>query len=159
MSGIFLPDMNIEIRKLESTDAHKLSELVDLYEDVFEMEKFKKPSLDYFEKMLSESSVIVFIAEKDGKIIGGMTAHILHSTYFESAYVYVYDLAVKGEFQRQGVGTKLMEKIKDYSRKLGFDEVFLQADKVDKYAVDFYTKIGGLPEDDVIHFAFPLNKN
>lgn len=151
--------MEISTNKLETTNAEKLSELVDLYEDVFEMEKFKKPSLNYFEQMLSKDSVIIFVAEKDNKIIGGLTAHILHSTYFESAEIYIYDLAVKREFQRQKVGTKLMKSFEDYCRKSGFEEFFLQADTIDKHAIDFYTKIGGLIEEDVVHFSFSLNKN
>ena len=148
--------VKVKIIKLISEDAEKLSDLVDIYEDVFEMKNFKKPSLKHFEQMLSKDSVIILVAEKDEQIIGGLTAYVLNSTYFESADVYVYDLAVKTTFQRQGIGTKLMKGIEDYCRELGFYEIFLQADKIDKHAVDFYTKLGGLPEDDVIHFSFPL---
>lgn len=150
--------MKVKIYKLESSDAEKFSRLVDAYEDAFEMEKFEKPSAEYYEQMLSKESVIVFAAEKNNEIIGGLTAHILYSNYSEAAEVYIYDLAVKTEFQRQGIGTKLMTAIKEYCEEINVSEVFLQADKIDEHAVKFYNKIGGRPEDEIIHFSFPINK-
>ena len=151
--------MDVTIYKLKSKDAQKLSDLVDIYADVFEMKKFEKPSNEYFEQMLSQESVIVYVAENNQEIIGGLTAHILPSTYFESAEVYIYDLGVKEEFQRSGIGTMLVEDFNDYCSKRGFKEMFVQADTVDEHAVAFYKKIGGFPEEDVIHFSFPLNKD
>lgn len=150
--------MNTEIIRLGFSDSDKFSELVDVYEEVFEMENFKKPPVNYLEKLLAYESVLIFAATDKDKVIGGLTAYVLPSPYFQSAEVYVYDLAVKTEYQRRGIGTKLMQAIKDYCGNLGMKEVFLQADYIDQHAVDFYTKIGGVRED-VIHFSFALKSN
>lgn len=150
--------MNVEILKLSVSDADKFDELVDVYADVFEMGDFQKPSVEYLHKLLGLEWIIIFAAVENNKVIGGLTAYILPSPYFQSAEVYLYDLAVKTTYQRQGTGTKLMQAIKDYCETLGIKEIFLQADYVDPHAVSFYNRIGGKRED-VIHFSFPLKSS
>ena len=56
-----------------------------------------------------------------------------------------------------GIGSKLIKELKEISCSNGDKEIFLQADIEDKYAIDFYNKIGGIPEN-VIHFSFSCNK-
>lgn len=51
---------------------------------------------------------------------------------------YSYDMAVLTAYQRKGIGRKLVEFANEYCRGRGFKEVFVQADKVDDYALDFY---------------------
>jgi aminoglycoside 3-N-acetyltransferase I len=112
--------------------------------------------------MLKNTNIILVVAKYEDMIIGGLTAHELPSTYFESNEIYVYDLALHKDFQRTGIGTRLIEKLKRISCDNGDKEIFLQADIDDKYAIDFYKKIGGVPEE-VIHFSFACdpdnNKN
>ena len=97
------------------------------------------------------------VAKYKEEIIAGLTAHQFDSTYFEANEVYVYDLAVHQNFQRKGVGTGLMEELKRISCSNGDKEIFLQADIEDEYALKFYKKIGGIPEN-VIHFSFACKK-
>lgn len=143
------------IRPLAHSEVNKLGELIDVYEDVFEMKDFKKPPPEYLQKLLNNEQLIFFVAEDQDKVIGGLTANILPSVYFQSAEVYVYDLAVKREYQRQGVGSDIMKDLNDFCRKKGYQELFIQADVQDSHAIDFYNKIGGAPES-VMHFSFTL---
>ena len=149
----------IEYLPLSVNNLEDLVKLIKLYENVFEMNPFPYPSRDYLKKLLKNDKIIFIVAKFEDEIIGGLTAHELASTYFESNEVYVYDLAVHQDFQRKGIGTKLIEELKKISCNKGDKEIFLQADIDDKYAIEFYNKIGGVPED-VIHFSFacPMNK-
>ncbi|WP_414469703.1 GNAT family N-acetyltransferase [Methanobacterium sp. ACI-7] len=131
--------------------------LIKIYENVFEMEPFQYPSDSYLEKVLKNENTIFVVAKYEEEIIGGLTAHQLASTYFEANEVYVYDLAVHQDFQRKGIGTRLIEELKKICCNAGDKEIFLQADVGDNYAIDFYKKIGGVPED-VIHFSFACNE-
>ena len=143
----------IEYLHLNVNNLEEILKLIKLYENVFKMESFKYPSQSYLENMLKNDNIIFIVAKYREEIIGGLTAHILASTYFESNEVYVYDLAVHHDFQRIGIGTRLIEELKRISCVKGDKEIFLQADIGDEYAIDFYKKIGGIPED-VIHFSF-----
>lgn len=147
----------IEYLQLSVNNLEELVKLIKLYENVFEMEPFQYPSHDYLEKILKNENTIFVVAKYEEEIIGGLTAHQLASTYFEANEIYVYDLAVHLEFQRKGIGTRLIEELKKISCSKGDKEIFLQADIKDEYAIDFYKKIGGVPEN-VIHFSFTCKK-
>lgn len=141
--------------RLGGDDVEGLLELIKLYQTVFEMEPFEYPSRSYLERILKNDNTIFLVASFKEDIIAGLTAHQLPSTYFEAHEVYVYDLAVHPDHQRKGIGTQLMEELKRISCQKGDKEIFLQADIEDAYAIDFYKKIGGVPEN-VIHFSFQL---
>ncbi len=143
----------IEYSQLDLNNLGELVKLIKLYENVFEIETFKYPSQSYLKKILKNENTIFLVARYENDVIGGLTAHQLASTYFEANEVYVYDLAVHQDFQRMGIGSQLIEELKEISCSNGDKEIFLQADIEDEYAIDFYNKIGGIPEN-VIHFSF-----
>ncbi|MBN8782124.1 MAG: GNAT family N-acetyltransferase [Terrimonas ferruginea] len=156
MQGSSALFFTMNLIKLARHDRPRLSGLIKLYERVFEMEPFAVPPAEYLDTLLTNPGIIFIVAEEEEKIVGGLTAHVLHSVYFTSAEVYVYDLAVSEEQQRKGIGTQLMKALQEYCRQQGYREVFVQADRPDQHALNFYQKTGGLPED-VIHFTYPLN--
>jgi aminoglycoside 3-N-acetyltransferase I len=89
------------------------------------------------------------------RIIGGLTAYILASIHREDNEVYIYDLAIQQKYQRQGVGTALMTFFFDEMKVKNVKYIYVQADKVDEHAVNFYKKLGGNQED-VYHFDFEI---
>ena len=143
----------IEYSRLRVDDLEDLIKLIKLYENVFKMKPFQYPSKDYLKKILKNENTIFMVAKYEKEIIAGLTAHQLPSTYFEANEVYVYDLAVHQDFQRKGIGTRLIEELKKISCNKRDKEIFLQADIEDEYAIEFYKKIGGIPEN-VIQFSF-----
>lgn len=147
--------MKVEIKKLSSPDIEIFKELILVFEDVFEMKNFEMPHDNHLRQLLSKNDFYVFVALSNGEVVGGLTAYTLQQYYSERPLVYVYDLAVKTDMQRKGIGTKLMAEIVDYCQKTGVEEVFVQADEIDQYAVDFYRSTGAVGEK-VIHFYYPL---
>ena len=148
----------IKYSRIRANNLDDLVELIKLYENVFEMKQFQYPSSNYLKKILKNENTIFMVAKYEEEIIAGLTAHQLPSTYFEANEVYVYDLAVNKNFQRRGIGTRLIDELKKISCNSGDKEIFLQADIEDKYAIEFYKKIGGIPEN-VIHFSFSCNRS
>src|SRR5688572_28719768 len=128
--------MTTQIIKLDHHDIKRFTELIRLFEDVFEMKNFVMPSETHLQKVLSGETFFSFVAVCDNKIIGGLTCYILPAYYVASSYVDIFDLAVSPVFQRKGIGRMLIESVKEYSKSLGYEEVFVQADEVDQYAVD-----------------------
>jgi len=68
-------------------------------------------------------------------------------------------VAVLTEYPRKGVGRKLIAFTKEYCREKGFEEIFVQADKVDDYAIDFYRSTMPTTEEQVIHFNYSLTND
>ena len=127
--------------------------MLTLFEQVFEMKDFKMPGEKHLKKLLGSKNFVVFIALDENVVIGGLTAHILPSYYSESSEVYIYDLAVKTNFQRKGIGKKLLLALTAYCRENNYKAFFVQADEADGHALEFYSATGGLPEK-VVHFNY-----
>jgi ribosomal protein S18 acetylase RimI-like enzyme len=148
--------MNIEVKKLSGQDLETFKKLILVFEDVFEMKNFQMPDDDYLQQLLAKDSFYVFVALSEGKVVGGLTAYVLQQYYSRLPLVYIYDLAVQTAFQRKGIGKQLMTSIINYCKENGVEEVFVQADEVDDYAVEFYSSTGGRGER-VRHFYYPLH--
>jgi aminoglycoside 3-N-acetyltransferase I len=146
--------LKAEIEILESNDIDKLDELISVFENVFEVENLKRPSKTHFQKLLSNENFLAVIAKTDNKIIGGLTVYLLDQYYSERPLAYLYDLAVLTEYQRNGIGKKLIEFTKEYCRHQGFEELFVQAEKADDHAIDFYRLTKPTREEHVIHFSY-----
>ena len=142
-----------EVQVLESGDLQKLVQLVRLYEQLFEMENFLLPSKEYLQSLLDRKGMTFLVALINNKVVGGLTAHDLPSTYFEANEVYIYDLAVAKEHQRKGIGRMLLDELSKICKKKGESEIFVQSDIADEHALAFYKATGGVPEE-VIHFSY-----
>ncbi|MFA5834164.1 MAG: GNAT family N-acetyltransferase [Bacteroidota bacterium] len=149
--------MNITCQKLNEQDLDRLTALIRVYENVFEMHNFSMPHTDHLQTLLTNGKIIFYTALLNNVVVGGLTAHILSSTYYPSSEVYIYDLAVRTEYQRKGIGKQLIASLKEYCTGLGIKEIFVQADVVDQHALDFYKATGGVAEN-VIHFSYSLPK-
>jgi aminoglycoside 3-N-acetyltransferase I len=150
--------LKTEIEILKSNDIDKLKELISVFATVFEMENFKCPSEAHLGKILNGDNFIAVIAKTEDKIIAGLTVYFLDQYYSERPLAYIYDLAVLTEYQRKGIGKKLIEFTNEYCRQQGFEELFLQVDKVDNHAIDFYRLTKPTREEQVIQFSYGLEK-
>lgn len=148
--------MSIKIQKLEYKDLDKFIALIKLFEKVFEMKNFVMPDKEHLIKILSKNDFIVFVALKNSEVIAGLTAYTLEQYYNRKPLAYIYDLAVDTEYLRQGIGRKLISSIKGFCKRNNYEEMFVQADKVDDYALGFYRSTKPSDEEDVSHFYYNL---
>ena len=149
----------MEVKKLSAQDITQFIELIKVFEIVFEMENFQMPPQTHLEKLLAKPDFMVFVATQDNVVIGGLTIYTLEQYYMTKPLAYIYDLAVKTSLQRQGIGQLLIKAANTHCKALGYEEVFVQADKVDDYALDFYRKTQPTEEEDVSHFYYTLSKD
>lgn len=148
----------MEIKKLNGEDIDEFVGLIRVFEDVFEMENFSMPNQEYLSNVLKKPDFIVFVAIIESQVIGGLTAYTLEQYYSEKPLAYIYDLAVMTKYQRQGIGKQLIGAMTKYCKERGYEEVFVQADKVDDYAIDFYRSTPITAEEEVVHFYYSLDK-
>ncbi len=146
----------IEIRTLGAGDLREFKELLKVFEEVFEMEDFIVPSDQHLTKVLSREDFIVQCVIFEGRVIAGLTAYVLHQYYSTRPLAYIYDLAVLSMYQRQGLGKVLISAIVKLSRERKYEEVFVQADTADTYALEFYRGTRPTAEEDVRHFYYTL---
>ena len=147
-------DKNLHIKKLSINDIVRFEQLIKLFADIFEMTEFFMPKRAYLHKLLSKDDFHVFVVLKESSVIGGLTVYTLNQYYCEKPLAYIFDVAVCPQWQRQGVGTTLIQETKLYFQQNGYEELFVQAEKADTHASDFYRKTQPTAEDDVLHFTW-----
>ncbi len=99
----------------------------------------------YLDRLLRSRDFFALAAIEPAGVVGGITAHTLAMTRSESSELFIYDLAVRADRQRQGIGRLLVDRLKAHARVAGIDVVFVPADDEDVDALDFYRAIGGVP--------------
>lgn len=151
--------MNLEIAKLTQNDIDDFCCLIRVFEEVFEWDNFVFPVKIHLQKVLASPMFMVFVAKADKQLAGGLTAYVLDSYNAEKPSAYIYDLAVLGSFQRQGIGKSLIITLNNYCKKNGFKEVYVQADIVDNHAVEFYRSTPISSELQAIHFTYSFDNN
>lgn len=144
------------IQVLKSSDINKFHELISVFEVVFEMRNLNRPDSVHLQKLLEKENFFAITALNNNKVIAGLTVYILEQYYSEKPLAYLYDLAVLTEFQRKGIGRQLIRFTNEYCRQRGFEEIFVEADKTDSYAIDFYRLTNPTAEEQVIHFSYLL---
>ena len=147
----------MNVKKLYHEDIRHFEAMIVLFENVFEMKNFVMPEQGHLRKLLAKEDFHVFVALADGAVIGGLTAYTLLQYYSVKPLAYIFDLAVSVDHQRQGIGQALIAEANRYFQEHGYEEVFVQADQVDTYALDFYRKTFPTGEQDVSHFYYLLN--
>lgn len=85
-----------------------------------------------------------FVAEADGKIVGGVWGA------FNGRRLWVYHLAVKPEYQNQGVGTKLFKAVEEAAIEIGVPKMSLGVELTNLKVVPFYEKFGFKAEGDAL---------
>lgn len=148
--------MQANIQLLDTEDIGDFIKLILVFEEVFEMQNFILPDKTYLQNLLIQPNFKTWVAKVENQILGGLTVYILKQYYSQRPLAYIYDLAVKTKFQRKGIASKLIETVKKYCKEQNFEEVFVQADRIDDYALQFYRSTGITEEEDVIHFYYKL---
>ncbi len=143
-------DELVVIQKLQSVD--ELKQLVVVFSLVFEEEYGVAD--DYLKKMLVNDAVVILGAVKDKEIVGGLVAFEMTPIHGSKEF-YIYDIAIHPSHQKQGLGKRLIEHLKEESKNRGVKTIFVEAESEDVGAVAFYRAIGG-EEVAVNHFNFTI---
>ena len=116
-------------------------------------EPYESLSDRYLDSLLARPEFWAFVALRSRAVVGGLTAHALQMTTREAAEVFLYDIAVDRNHQRQGIGRRLVEALRFQARAAGIQVVFVPAENEDIHAIEFYKALGGSPTD-VTFFEF-----
>ncbi len=98
---------------------------------------------DYVRRLLQREDFWAVAAIESGTVVGGITAHALPMTRDQSTELFIYDLAVRADRQRQGVGRALVRELLELAAAVGIKTSFVPAEDEDTHALEFYRAIGG----------------
>ncbi|MGL4576743.1 MAG: GNAT family N-acetyltransferase [Burkholderiaceae bacterium] len=143
---------SIRIHRLQTQDIALARELFTLMARVFE-EECAPLSDAYLHTLLQRQDFWALAAFADELLAGGLTAHVLPMSRSPSRELFLYDIAVRADLQRHGIGARLVAVLREQGAQAGIATVFVAADEEDTHALDFYRALGG-QESVVRHYTF-----
>ncbi len=140
----------MNIRKVNIND---YKDVINLYKQLFDTEKFFDDNLvrtykvdekeeRRIRKMITSRKVIFLVAEIDNKIVGLIDGYIIESIYFKEKISYLDHLCVDEKYRNNEIGSKLIEKFSEISKKKGAKYIKLNAFEENTPAVSLYSKLG-----------------
>lgn len=147
----------IEIKQLTTEDLLIFKSLVNIFNTVFEEDEPTSGSDASLLKLLSNNNFIALVALSDNQVIAGLTAYELQMYYSDTSEIFLYDMAVKPEYQRIGIGKALIQHLKEYCIKNNIKTLFVMAHEEDEHAIEFYRSTGGMGEK-VVNFLYKIEE-
>ena len=147
-----------EVRRLRPGDDAVAREMFELMADVFGEDEEGGADGDPLRdddvmSLLEREDFWAVVATEGERVVGGLTAHALPMTRNRSTELFIYDLAVRADRQRRGIGRTLVTELLALARSSGIDTAFVPAENEDMHALDFYRAVGGVPSP-VMFFTF-----
>ena len=136
-------DGKIKIREAVSSD---ITELVGLLRDLFSIEadfRFDEQKQRAGLLMLIESDCnekVLFVAEKDKRVIGMCSAQTLISTAEGGKAAMIEDMVIEKSARGNGIGRLIMDEVTSWAEENGITRLQLLADKNNIRAISFYKK-------------------
>lgn len=104
---------------------------------------FKDVGINYYKEQLNDPNAITFVAEEDGTAVGYIAVTPRHFSYRKMKYAEIDNMGVSPSHRSKGVGSMLIEKVKEWAREKGFVRLFVSTYWGSEKARAFYKKNGG----------------
>lgn len=115
--------------------------IISLWNGIFRNDSLHNEPRGSIERKLQMHDGLFFVAESDGTIIGTVMAG------YDGHRGWLYSLAVDPDFRHRGIGASLVETAEMALKQLGCLKVNLQVLGDNGAVVEFYRKLGFMPED------------
>ena len=145
----------IEDKPLNSREYMKL-DIEDIYL-VLQMEKDFRPNFineNNARIFLSNPKNWIYACVENKKIIGFAYGYELNRLNQEGNMLYIHEVGILDDYQHQGIGTELMERLKRICKEMGMCRIFLLAVKNNINACKLYEKVGmkSVHDDDIVFY-------
>jgi ribosomal protein S18 acetylase RimI-like enzyme len=143
--------MNITIRKAENKDFDKIvelsTELQDYEKAIYPVRKagnaYSKSAVTRMYKEMNAKEIDIFVAEsEEGQIVGYSSGHASDETCDEKNSYYVEDLAVTEAFRGQGIGTQMLDYMKNFAKENGFQRFSIGVISANYRTLELYKNYG-----------------
>ena len=136
--------MNLTIRPLEEQD---YLEMLSLWNNELENKMVTKENIaSYYIEMSTDSRYKTFVAENHDQILGFITSVNSMAVGLDNGFLHITGLAVKQQFQGQGVGRKLLAYLENYAQDIQVHSIILNSGTYREKAHRFY-ELNGYSKD------------
>ena len=144
----------MDIRQAISTDALCLSSLcmdvqrlhAEHHPDVFQMPQSEDFAVSFFEEMLLDPTVRIFIADEDGESLGYILCKLVERPVnpftFAARSLHVDQISVRPTSRRHGVGLALMQQTEMLAKEWNIQRIQLDSWDFNLNAHAFFERMG-----------------
>ena len=135
---------NIIIRKIEFNDNKELASIVRTSLAEFGANKpgtvYFDDTTDHLFELFQQPDSIYFIAERDGKLLGGAGLYSTQGLPRQTGEL--VKMYLRADARGQGTGRLLIEKCLEFARQAGYLQVYIETMPELRKAVSIYEKFG-----------------
>ena len=125
--------MSIDIKRLQPGDDARVAEAGHLFDD--------PPRPDAIRRFLAEPTHHLFVAYADGKPVGFVSGvEMIHPD--KGTEMFLYELAVDDNHRQRGIGTALVNVLRDLATANGCYDMWVLTDDDNEPALKTYKKSG-----------------
>lgn len=146
--------MDVRVRTANDQD---YVAVCDLFDEIDALHRdhlphlFQKPSgaareQDTYAELIADENVAFFVATMDEKLVGFIHAIVRDTpaipVLVPKRYAIIDGIVVKSGFQKQGIGSTLMDKVQEWAMAKGATSIELNVYEFNETAISFYENLG-----------------
>lgn len=140
--------MNVEVQLISEFNAEFIREVFESL-DISEVQ----PNHRFFE----QNKTVFMVARLDQQIAGCLYAYELEHPDEPRTNMFLYSIDTATRFRKQGVGRRMIERLKEEAALRGCFEIFVLTNQNNLAAMQLYKGTGGIREnEDDIMFVYGL---
>ena len=149
---------NFIIKEATVEDSEKIGEVFDLYRQFYKKNPDKIISIEYIKQRLTNKESTIFFVEEDNVCIGIVQLYVTFDSLELSKKIILYDLFVRSEYRKKGIGAMLMDASKDFAKNNGITGIELSTAISNGTAQKLYESLGYERDNEFYNYYLSTKK-
>ncbi len=148
---------DLQIKIAQPDDFEKIGEVFDLYRQFYKKESNVEACKSYIKERLSNNEAQIFYVENEKECMGMTQLYTTFDSLELSKKIILYDLYVRSEYRRKGVGHLLMNAAKDHAKKNNITSIELSTAITNTTAQSLYESLGYKRDEEYFDYYFAID--
>lgn len=140
----------LQIKKVQKHDLNIIQDILMNHIDESD-KKDSSSNTNHIEKLLEDDRCYLLAALMDDAVVGYALAYRFPSLYAPENLAYLYDISVSEEHRRKGIGTLLIQSLKEYLKADNVKELWLGTGTNNKEGQGLYNATGAIKSDETFN--------
>ena len=149
---------NLIIKEATVKDSEKIGEVFDLYRQFYKKDPDKIISIEYIKQRLTNKESTIFFVEEDNVCIGIVQLYVTFDSLELSKKIILYDLFVRPEYRKKGIGAMLMDASKDFAENNDISGIELSTAISNGTAQRLYESLGYERDNEFYNYYLSIKK-
>lgn len=135
--------MELVIERATIGDVTEIAKLFDAYRVFYEQRSDLDLATEFLTDRINKSESVIFYAKiPEGKYVGFTQLYPSYCSVAAKRIWILYDLFVASDVRANGIGTKLLNRARDFAEQTNADEIVLETARSNVKAQKLYESLG-----------------